>query len=52
MKMTKKATDATVLAQFGRRLAQVRLGRNLTQVQLAEQAGVSTPSVGTTSPTF
>ena len=52
MKITKQANDAAVLAKIGWRLAQVRLGRNLTQVQLAEQAGVSTPSVGTTSPTF
>jgi len=45
MKITKQATDTAVLTEIGRRLAQVRLGRNLTQVQLAEQAGVSKSTV-------
>ena len=45
MKIEKQATDETVLAELGGRLAQVRLERNLTQAQLAEQAGVSKRTV-------
>ena len=41
MKITKQATDDAVLAELGGRLARIRLERNLTQAQLAEQAGVS-----------
>ena len=45
MKIVKPATDAAVLTEIGRRLARVRLEKNLTQVQLAEQAGVSKSTV-------
>jgi transcriptional regulator with XRE-family HTH domain len=45
MKITKQTTDAVVLAEMGRRLARVRLERNLTQIQLAEEAGVSKSTV-------
>jgi transcriptional regulator with XRE-family HTH domain len=45
MKIAKQATDAVVLTEIGRRLARVRLEKNLTQVQLAEQAGVSKSTV-------
>ena len=45
VKITKQATDAVVLAELGGRLTQVRLERNLTQAQLAEQAGVSKRTV-------
>lgn len=45
MKIERQATDETVLAELGSRLAQVRLERNLTQAQLAEQAGVSKRTV-------
>ena len=45
MKMTQQATDEAVLSELGGRLAQVRLERNLTQAQLAEQAGVSQRTV-------
>jgi transcriptional regulator with XRE-family HTH domain len=45
MKITKQATDDTVLAELGGRLARIRLERNLTQGQLAEQAGVSKRTV-------
>jgi transcriptional regulator with XRE-family HTH domain len=45
MKITKQATDQVVLSELGGRLAQVRLERNLTQAQLAEQAGVSKRTV-------
>lgn len=33
-------TDDAILARLGERLAQVRIGRDLTQQQLAEEAGV------------
>jgi transcriptional regulator with XRE-family HTH domain len=45
MKLTKQATDEAVLSELGSRLAQVRLEQNLTQAQLAEQAGVSKRTV-------
>src|ERR1039458_389514 len=45
MKTTKQATDDAVLAELGWRLARIRLERNLTQGQLAEQAGVSKRTV-------
>ena len=45
MKITKQATDAVVLAELGGRLARIRLERNLTQGQLAEQSGVSKRTV-------
>ena len=45
MKITRQATDLVVLTEIGRRLARWRLERNLTQVQLAEQAGVSKSTV-------
>jgi putative transcriptional regulator len=45
MNITKQATDEAVLSELGERLAQVRLERNLTQAQLAGQAGVSKRTV-------
>ena len=45
MKITKQTTDEAVLRELGGRLAQVRLERNLTQAQLAAQAGVSKRTV-------
>src|SRR5580658_2307022 len=45
MKIAKQATDDAVLAELGGRLARIRLERNLTQAQLAEQAGVSKRTV-------
>ena len=45
MKITKQATDQAVLSELGGRLAQVRLELNLTQAQLAAQAGVSKRTV-------
>jgi transcriptional regulator with XRE-family HTH domain len=45
MKITKPATDEAVLAELGGRLTRIRLERNLTQAQLAEQAGVSKRTV-------
>lgn len=45
MKFVPKLTDAAVLQELGGRLAGVRIGRNLTQAALAEQAGVSKRTV-------
>ena len=45
MNITEQATDEAVLSEIGARLAQVRLERNLTQAQLAVQAGVSKRTV-------
>jgi transcriptional regulator with XRE-family HTH domain len=45
MKITKQATDDAVLAELGGRLARIRVERNLTQAQLAEQAGISKRTV-------
>jgi transcriptional regulator with XRE-family HTH domain len=45
MKITKQATDEVVLGELGGRLAKIRLDRNLTQAQLATQAGVSKRTV-------
>lgn len=39
--MTNQSTDEVVLAELGERLAQARLERNLTQAQLATQAGIA-----------
>ncbi|MGA2164826.1 MAG: helix-turn-helix transcriptional regulator [Solirubrobacteraceae bacterium] len=38
-------TDAAVLAELGRRLARHRLERNLTQPELADEAGVGQATV-------
>lgn len=38
-------SDSAVLGELGRRLARHRLNRNLTQGALAEQAGVSRPTI-------
>jgi transcriptional regulator with XRE-family HTH domain len=45
MQITNGLTDEAVLAELGSRLARVRLGRDLTQQQLADQAGVSVDTV-------
>lgn len=45
MKIAKNATDASILVELGQRLATRRLERNLTQIQLATQAGVSKSTV-------
>ena len=45
MKIKGNATDDAVLAEIGKRLTQTRLTSNLTQAQLAEQAGVSKRTV-------
>lgn len=45
MKIEKETTDGAVLAELGQRLTGIRLERNLTQAQLANQAGVSKRTV-------
>jgi transcriptional regulator with XRE-family HTH domain len=45
MKIAGQLADEAILKELGGRLAGVRLGRNLTQAALAEQAGVSKRTV-------
>lgn len=45
MHIESQLSDAAVLAELGRRLAQSRLDRNLTQAQLAAEAGLSLATV-------
>lgn len=45
MKIAGQHPDEAILKELGGRLAGVRLGRNLTQAALAEQAGVSKRTV-------
>ena len=45
MKMSPQLTDDAVLKLIGERLAGLRLARNLTQQQLAEQAGLGLRTV-------
>jgi transcriptional regulator with XRE-family HTH domain len=41
MKISNENSDEAILSELGARLAQARLERNLTQAQLATQAGIS-----------
>jgi transcriptional regulator with XRE-family HTH domain len=41
MKFTSDLTDAAILQEFGARLERRRIDANLTQAQLAEEAGIS-----------
>ena len=41
MRITKNSTDLAVLSELGERLSRSRLGRNMTQAELADEAGVS-----------
>ncbi|MEK6325672.1 MAG: helix-turn-helix transcriptional regulator [Acidobacteriota bacterium] len=41
MKITSNLTDGVIFSELGRRLAEARLERNLTQAALAEEAGIS-----------
>lgn len=45
MKITAQLTNESILEEVGARLAAARLGRNLTQAALAEEAGVSKRTV-------
>jgi len=45
MKIGTQATDEVILREWGERLTGARLARNLTQKELADQAGVSKRTV-------
>ena len=45
MTISSQATDSVILSELGGRLAHARLEKNLTQAQLAEQAGLSKRTV-------
>jgi transcriptional regulator with XRE-family HTH domain len=45
MKLDETLTDDAVLTELGERLARLRIGRGLTQAQLAEEAGVGKRTV-------
>lgn len=45
MNISNQLTDEAVLRELGKRLAAARLSRNLTQAQLAAQAGISKRTV-------
>jgi putative transcriptional regulator len=45
MKIDSQLTEDSVLSELGRRLARTRLERNLTQAELAEEAGVGVATV-------
>lgn len=45
MRIVKNATNEAVLREVGDRLARIRLERNLTQAELAAQAGVAKRTV-------
>lgn len=45
MKIDRNLTDAALLKLIGQRLMQLRLAKNLTQQQLAEQAGLGLRTV-------
>jgi transcriptional regulator with XRE-family HTH domain len=45
MESTLRGTDEAILAELGERLSSARLSRDLTQAQLAKEAGVSKRTV-------
>jgi transcriptional regulator with XRE-family HTH domain len=45
MKINELTSDAAILEEIGKRLLQARIDSNLTQAELAEQAGVSKRTV-------
>ncbi len=45
MSHAERATDRTVLTRLGERISEYRLSRNMTQAQLAKEAGVSKRTV-------
>lgn len=45
MEITHSLTDDAILSELGERLARNRLARNLTQQQLADEAGISVDTV-------
>ena len=45
MRIENSLTDETVLAEMGKRLARTRLSRNISQAELASEAGVAKTTV-------
>ena len=45
MKLTDQHSDDALLARLGERVAQLRISKNLTQAQLAQQAGLGLATV-------
>lgn len=45
MKIEPYLTDEAILKEIGQRLSQLRLNRNLTQAEVAEEAGISRPTL-------
>jgi transcriptional regulator with XRE-family HTH domain len=45
MKFSKQLSEKAILNELGSRIAGIRLGTNMTQAQLAEQAGISKRTV-------
>jgi len=45
MRIDENSTDQTILKEIGERISTIRLNQNLTQADLAEQAGVSKRTV-------
>jgi transcriptional regulator with XRE-family HTH domain len=45
MNITDLLTESAILEEIGRRLARERIGKSLTQAELAEQAGISKRTV-------
>jgi transcriptional regulator with XRE-family HTH domain len=45
MKLEQAMTEASILEELGRRLAQIRVNANLTQAALGREAGVSRPTI-------
>jgi len=45
MDISKLNTDSTILEELGNRLARIRIQNNLTQADLAQEAGISKPTL-------
>ncbi len=45
MNISNLNTDSTILEELGNRLARIRIQNNLTQASLAEDAGISKPTL-------
>lgn len=45
MRIEPQFTDVAALAELGRRLARIRIGRNITQAELAFEAGLSRTTI-------
>ncbi len=45
MNIEEYLNDETILKELGNRLSQLRLNRNLTQAEVAEEAGITRPTL-------